>query len=254
VQRTKKKVNSWLKVNKLSLNVSKTNYMIFSGKLSQTKLNIIFDNNLLDKVECTKFLGVHIDSQLTWNNHIKYIHAKISKSMYVLYRAKLFFTKDSLYSIYCTLILPYLMYCCEIWGNNYKQRLQCLYVLQKRAIRIVGNVGYRDHSAPVFCMLSTLHIFDIVKYRSAVTMYMAYSNLLPLKIQSYFTFVLNTHNHSTRNNCNFTVKYRKTHLKSLSLSNAGVEIWNNLDPIIKQSINLKTFKINYKKNLLNMYL
>ncbi len=85
-------------------------------------------------------------------------------------------------------------------------------------------------------------------------MYMAYSNLLPLKIQSYFTFVLNTHNHSTRNNCNFTVKYRKTHLKSLSLSNAGVEIWNNLDPIIKQSINLKTFKINYKKNLLNMYL
>ncbi len=86
----------------------------------------------------------------------------------MLYRAKKFFSSDLLYLIYCTLILPYLSYCCEVWGNNYKTRLQCINVLQKRAIRIIGNVGYRDQIAPVFYKLHALNLVDILNLRLPV--------------------------------------------------------------------------------------
>ena len=68
-------ISLWLKVNKLSLNVKKTHYMVFTNKKSRTaNLKISIDNQIIDEVCQTKFLGVMIDNKLTWKNHISYIY------------------------------------------------------------------------------------------------------------------------------------------------------------------------------------
>ena len=74
------KIIEWLHSNKLSLNVSKTQYMIFGSKKNTTNMHksVTINNIVLNKVETIKFLGVIIDSKLTWSNHISSIKRNVS--------------------------------------------------------------------------------------------------------------------------------------------------------------------------------
>ena len=102
-----------------------------------------------------------------------------------MYRVRHLLTNTALYNIYCTLIMPYLNYCCEAWGNTYKSRIQPLYIIQKKAIRICGNVDSRSHTRPLFYQWKTLGIYDIVKFNSMVFMFKVYANLLPANMFSF---------------------------------------------------------------------
>ena len=90
----------------------------------------------LSRVFVTKFLGVHMDSKLNWNDHkiINIVRNKIAKNVSMMNRVRHELTSSALYSLYCTLVMPYLTYSCEVWGNNYKTRIQSLFILQKRSI------------------------------------------------------------------------------------------------------------------------
>ena len=86
-------ISEWLKVNKRSLNVKKTHYMIFSKRkikpgVPKPSVNLSIDGQTLSEVEKTKFLGVIIDNKLTWEHHIKYISGKIARGIGILIKAK----------------------------------------------------------------------------------------------------------------------------------------------------------------------
>ena len=83
-----KNISEWLCCNKLSLNVSKTHYMVFSPR------NIIINNldvriiiTTTERVYDTKFIGVQIDAQLSWKKHIEYTCNKLSKSVGIILKA-----------------------------------------------------------------------------------------------------------------------------------------------------------------------
>ena len=146
------KLSSWFMANKLSLNVSKTNFMVISRKQIVNNPIVSINSINIERVYITKFLGVHIDCQLDWNGHIKSIQNKIAKNVSVMNRVKHLLNSHALYSLYTTLIIPYMNYCCEFWGNNYKSRIQPLYMLQKKAIRICKHEGYLSHTRPFFLL------------------------------------------------------------------------------------------------------
>ena len=110
----------WLQANKLSLNINKTHYMIFSSKRKKVETNdggqVLISNLPIKRVCSTRFLGVILDERLNWQEHIACIKSKISKSIGILYKAKRVFRSSTLLSLYNTLIYPYLMYCVEVWG------------------------------------------------------------------------------------------------------------------------------------------
>ena len=96
-----------------------------------------------------------MDSKPDWNYHIDIVRNKVAKNVSV--------TSSALYSLYCTLVMPYLTYCCEVWGNNYKTCIQSLFILQKRDIRIIClNTNYKCYTKPLFYQLSSLNVFDII--------------------------------------------------------------------------------------------
>ena len=99
------KLKVWFVINKLSLNVSKTNYMLFSNSKLPEKLNISIKNHCIDKVGVTKFLGVLIDEKLNWKQHINMVRSKLSKTISVIARSKKILNKDSV--IYCTVLWFY---------------------------------------------------------------------------------------------------------------------------------------------------
>ena len=104
------------RINQLSLNISKTKYSFFhkpserDDMLLLPKLNVY--NSEIERSECLKFLGlgVLLDENLCWKEHIKYIESKIAKNIGLLNKAKLYMDKYSLLSLYHSYIHSYINY------------------------------------------------------------------------------------------------------------------------------------------------
>ena len=88
------KVNEWFEANKLSLNVGKTKYSLFNKPSRKDDLPLLLPRLLIKKhkverVKSIKFLGIFLDENLSWKDHVKYIEKKVAKNIGLLYRAVL---------------------------------------------------------------------------------------------------------------------------------------------------------------------
>jgi len=90
-------LNTWFTVNKLSLNVEKTNFILFTGRYKKFDNSILINNGvkindkIIKQVQSAKFLGVYIDQHLSWSEHISQVKTKISKNCGVLNKLKHFY-------------------------------------------------------------------------------------------------------------------------------------------------------------------
>ena len=180
-------ITDWFRANKLSLNASKTNYMLFSPKLPSHTNKITIDNNNISQVHTTKFLGITIDDKLTWNHHINNVTMKASHATGTIYRVRQHLPYHTLKSLYNTLVLPHLSYCNIIWASNYQSRLTSLNTTQKWAIRTITNSPRGTHTSPLFYLLHTLKITDINQLQTALFMFDFKHNNLPPNFKDYFT-------------------------------------------------------------------
>ena len=89
-----------------------------------------------------KFLGVTIDNNFKWNDHITYVKSKISKTIGLFYKMRQYFGRKALVNLYYSLIFPYLIYCNEIWGNASSVHLDPNIKNQKRCVRIITYSDY----------------------------------------------------------------------------------------------------------------
>ena len=80
----------------------------------------------IQQVDNTKFVGVIIDDNLNWSNHISYINSKIATGIGIICRARKLFSKSALINLYYAFIFPYLIYCVEVWGNALSTHTQPL--------------------------------------------------------------------------------------------------------------------------------
>lgn len=110
--------------------------------------------------------------------------SKLSRSISVLNKAKT--GSGSQFTLHPMLFLPYFNYCIEIWGNNYMSSINAPTILHKRAIGVIHNVCYLDHTHSFFLQSKLLKFTDIVKYQTAQFMYKAKNNLLPQNLQKLF--------------------------------------------------------------------
>ena len=147
------KLSNWFKANRLSLNATKTNFIIFGNKKVSKcgrEFKLLLDGNVLERTDCTKFLGVYFDEKLKWHTHLNHISSKISKGLGMLGRVSKILPLNVLRTLYHTLIYPYLNYCCIIWGGAGASALHRLEVLQNRAIRIITHSPFLSSSSPIY--------------------------------------------------------------------------------------------------------
>ena len=83
-------VQEWLTLNQLTLNIKKTNFIIFKSNKKRLRrdLRLTLNGTVLQRVEGSKFLGIVIDQHLTWKNHIDYITKKILRITGLLCRIR----------------------------------------------------------------------------------------------------------------------------------------------------------------------
>ena len=144
------KIIDWLNVNKLSLNLKKTHYMIFRKRRAkiEVKNKLVINGTTISMVKKSKFLGVYIDENLLFKDHILYVKGKISRSLGILYKARKFFVSETLLMLYNSFIFPHFTYCLSVWGNTCKSYLSPIISLQDRAIRLISEVK-KGHDMPV---------------------------------------------------------------------------------------------------------
>ena len=91
------RINIWIKDNKLTVNIKKSNYMMFHRtRIKHNLHNITICDMNVTCTKNTKFLGVIIDNKLRWSDHINYIKNKISKSIGIINNTRNFLNKNTL--------------------------------------------------------------------------------------------------------------------------------------------------------------
>ena len=139
------KLQLWLNVNRLSLNISKTNYVIFHPFKKPLKDQIIIKINKIALSQKThlKYLGIIIDSTLSWKQQIKNISCKISRAIGVMYKLQPYINPTMLKNIYYSLIYSHMIYAIQVWGSGGKTEIHKILVLQKHAIGLISNKDKR---------------------------------------------------------------------------------------------------------------
>ncbi len=97
-----------------------------------------------------KFLGLYIDPSFSFNFHAKQIHRKISSALYFMRTAKNILNTKALTSLYYSLIHSHLIYAIQIWSTCSQHLINNLFKLQKKAIRIIHNLRYNEHTESFF--------------------------------------------------------------------------------------------------------
>ena len=241
-------LNNWFKANKLSLNTKKSFFMIFHrSRIKPNVINkVVIDNHELTQVNSAKYLGVIIDHKLNWIEHISYVKSKMSKGIGIMYKARQFLTKKALLMLYHAYIFPYMTYCIEVWGCASQTQLNCLFLLQKKIIRIMNFSHYLAHTNPLFLTMKVLPLRKIFFYKVGLIMYKYSLNLLPECIAHLYLRNDSIHEHNTRGCHELRVLPG-----AKTFSNISARIWNVLSNKINCDVSMSIFKCNLKLFLLN---
>ena len=261
-----REVCKWLNANKLTLNIKKSNFVIF--RPSQKPITYqptikLFDNNSkkyipLESKDYIKYLGILIDYNLSWKQHINYIALKISKTVGIIAKLRHYVPFHTLMNIYKSLIQPYLSYGVVAWGYAAKKYTDKLLKLQKRVLRLIYFKDNRAHSIPLFISSNTLPINMLYIRESANLLHDISNEVAPIALQELFTKTCEIHRYNTRAaaNKNFYINSSRLEIQKRSFSRFGSFIWNSISPsfraqrkhIFKTKLNKTLMTILQKEN------
>ena len=243
-------VQEWLQCNKLSLNVLKTHYMVFTRRNRVIDdIDLKIQGTQIQRVYATKFLGVQIDSQLTWKTHIEYTCKKLSKCVGILCKARKKLYKSTLISLYYSFAYPYFIYCNHVWGKNYPSCLERISLIPKKLIRIITCSPFRAHTEPLYFANKILKVCDINDYIVGTFMYECLYGNIPDIFRSYFQRNADVHDHNLRNANDLHVPYGRLDIRKFSIKIAGANLWNSLPLFVKNSQSVHIFKKNMRHYL-----
>ena len=193
-------ISDWLKCNKLSLNAQKSKYMIFHKPRKKLKeLHLAINETEIDRVPNFDFLGLTLNENLNWKQHIDKISNRISRSIGILNRQKYFIPLHSKLHIYNALILSHINLGILSWGYQCERVTK----LQKKAVRIIYLSKYNAHTEPIFKELKLLKVGDILKLQELKFYYKYRHNLLPgYLLELPFQLNTSTHSYATRQQLN----------------------------------------------------
>lgn len=236
-------IDKWLCCNRLSLNLNKTNFMIFSNKNSSNCNPLIIRNTVIQPVSHTKFLGIILDDKINFKQHLSSLRNKLARGCGIMYRMSSFMPPSVLRELYFTLIYPHIVYGITVWGYSSKTSIAAIRRIQNKCIKTLKN----SHITPMQHIFNENRIFPIDK----VCTYCVSVKFFQYFILDRSNFFLNKfselsviHAYPTRfsNSNNFNCptvhieKYRQSFYYQAS------KIWNSLPPNLKNCSTIYCFK------------
>ena len=174
------KVNKWLKLNKLAVNVDKTKSMLFHKRRPVTPIQFSMNNRIIDVVQYFNYLGIMLDADMSWKTHVAMVRNKLSRINGILHRLKYIYPQSILITLYKSLFVPHINYGSLLWGHAGG----ALDKIQKKAVRTITYSNYIAHSEPLLKELNLLKVKDLFDLKILKFLFKLYHNNLP----PYFNF------------------------------------------------------------------
>nr|CAB3266990.1 reverse transcriptase [Phallusia mammillata] len=250
-------VDNWMRHNKLSLNTSKTTYLLFcpSKRLNTQQFSISIGSQQIQRSTETKYLGVYIDDQLKWEKHIAHVERKLAQACGIMYKLRDYFGQQFLRIIYYSFAYPYLQYAIAAWGSGYAASIKTLNIKHNKILRAITRSPYRCRATPLYHDLRLLKFKDIYKLEVAKLLHSFHTGALPSTYNSLFTPITSVHHYNTRRaeNQNYFHPRVNTAFGTRSICHRGPKVWEDLPRDIKSLSRLSSFKKQLRLYLLRQY-
>ena len=247
------KIGEWCSNNLLLLNPSKTKLMIFGSRQMRAKLqfhSLSFMGKDIMPSDTAKDLGVILDSNLTYDEHIIKTASSCMSCLGQINRVKYVFDKRTLLTIINSLVFSKLFYCSNVWANTSKCNNNKLQAVQNFACRIVSGARKYDHITPIRKELNWLPVANQLYYRSAIMAFKCMTGHTPEYLSSKFLKRAEVSGRSTRNSQLLNIPLFKTASGQTTFYYRIVNLWNSLDYSFKLCDSVTVFKNHPRTKLL----
>ena len=250
-------IHNDLLVNKLTLNISKTKYMILTPRphrLARNPDHVISVNSIsISEVHSFRFLGVTLSNNLTWKSHIESIRCKLRSCLGIIYNARDCLNTSCLLSIFHLLASTHLNYCITMWCATNFSKITKIQSLCNRILRLIFHRNPRDNIDDIYKKFAILKVRDKFKFEICRFVYTFLHRMLPDCFNSFFSLTQKFIPVKPDNQTTCTFLYLKKALANSQIKLVGVKLWNEIPNEIKQLKNLAQFKKRLKQLLLNSY-
>ena len=237
-------VNRWLCLNRLSINLKKTKYMVISDNYVSGVHAIRMRTRIVEKTDSIKFLGIILDDKLSFCNHVSHLAGKLSRAIGIINRITYLIPFRQLLNLYYALVYPYLTYGITVWGKASIGGEMRLQKLQKRSIKVI--MKYERNPRPEVARL--LNIESIHAYFTLVKLYKMLNDNSHPYFRDRILDIQIIHEHSTRFKSQLglnTPLFCKTKCLA-SFAYQSVNIWNKIPYTIRSASSLKSFSKELK--------
>lgn len=256
---------AWFTANRLALNTSKTKFMVFSRTSRALPCLKLIKSSVsgmdISRVEIIRYLGVLVDSNLSWKPHINGIRLKLGRNVGIMQRMKFILPLEAMRSIYFALVHSYLNYCPLIYLNTFRSHLIPLQRQQNKALRILKSYLPSPASFPsksstksLYCLLNILPVELAVTFNSIL--FKVNHNLLSLP-SYFFSFdlfpVAPPSSHLARSIRKLRQPLIISERSRFSLRNSVVAAWNQYESIFDFDVSIGILKNKIKSFLLDIY-
>ena len=202
-----------------------------------------------------KYLGVEIDTNLSWQYHVNDLSVKPDRANALLFKLRKYVSCKILRSIYFAIFDSYLSYCCLVWAQNCRT-IPRIVILQKKSIRIINFQLRNSHTSHLFKQSSILKFQDKICLENILFISKSLNNLSPSVFNTWFRFSSDQHNYETSSSTqgNLTkIFYKANKYGKYSITVSAAEVWNKIQKQLK-NILLKDIPPNKTKTVvINFY-
>ena len=247
------KIGEWCSNNLLLLNPSKSKLMIFGSRQMRAKLqfhSLPFMGKDIMPSDTAKDLGVILDSNLTYDEHVIKTASSCMSCLGQINRVKHVFDKRTLLTIINSLVFSKLFYCSNVWANTSKCNINKLQAVQNFACRIVSGARKYDHITSIRKELNWLPVANQLYYRSAIMAFKCMTGHAPEYLSSKFLKRTEVSGRSTRNSQLLNIPLFKTASGQRTFYYRIVNLWNSLDYNLKLCDSVTVFKNHLRTKLL----
>lgn len=244
---------NWFVANKLTVNVDKTCYMVFP-RSNTSDINLFLNGLLIKKVDNCRYLGVIIDDELSWREHIQSVYNKLIKYTSIFYKLRQMLPSKILRDVYFALVHSHLMYAIEIYANTSPTYLHKLSVLNNKLLRILQYKSRRASVLDLYSDYNTLPVHELHLQQILLFVFRVVKppHRIPSVFKNYFDLNKNVHEHNTRLRSDIHLHRTNSKYGQKCLKFKGACLWNKLPEQIKmQTDSASAFKTRLRQFLIN---
>ena len=246
------RINDWLLANKLSLNVDKSNTILFRPKNQREGqlISLTLNGEAIKERISAKYLGIFFDNKLLWNHQIEHISKKLIKSNALLAKLRHFVGHKTLTNLYNSLIQPHIDYGSLIWGTAAQTNLSKLESLQNKALRIMCFKNSRESATPLYKHEKILPLLHNTILNQGKFLWKYTHDLLPKCCNDTLTEFGVLPYGRENNSYKLYTPFQRTDYGVKFLGYSGVRTWNMIVPDNIRNLPFpKTFNKSFKKYL-----